>query len=233
MSAGPSFQCPHCGTNFPYNATLLGKRVKCPVCQKAFVVQGSQAEQAVNAPVDDAGASVSASTAAAEPPAANSAEGISINIDDKPIAAAYGSARGRRATVSQLFWALLDFRLEKYLTPYIIRLYWILAIVVALLYVLGIVLALVLEGPASVTQAADPSQEALRQLLGQPPQATERSDLLVAYNRFKSFVTRAIFIVSVVLAIRVWCELIIVVFNIANLLKSIDHRVSELAERRE
>ena len=123
---------------------------------------------------------------------------------------------------------LFDFRVVKYLTLYIVRLYWILALFVVALFLVGIVLSLVLEGPHAAFRAPT-SEDSLLQMLGQPrPSTSEYANVLAAYDRFKWFSLKVIFGVSSILMVRVSCEMLVVAFNIANSLKSIDRKIDAL-----
>jgi hypothetical protein len=123
---------------------------------------------------------------------------------------------------------LFDFRVEKYLTLYIVRLYWLLAIMAVGLYLGGVVLSLVLEGP-QVAFRAPTSEDSFLELLGQSrPSTSEYAHLLAAYDRFKWFSLKLIFGISSILMVRVSCEMLVVAFNIANSLKSIDEKIDAL-----
>jgi hypothetical protein len=125
-------------------------------------------------------------------------------------------------------WQLFDVRVEKYLTLYIVRMYWILALFAVALFLVGIVLSLVLEGPRAAFRAPT-SEDSLLQMLGQPRQSTsEYANVLQAYDRFKWFSLKLIFGISSILMVRVWCEMLVVAFNIANSLKSIDEKIDAL-----
>jgi hypothetical protein len=110
----------------------------------------------------------------------------------------------------------------------LVRLYWILALFAVALFLMGIILSLVLEGPQATFRAPS-SEDSLLQLLGQPRQSTsEYAHVLQAYDRFKWFSLKVIVAISSILMVRVSCEMLVVAFNIANSLKSIEQKIDVL-----
>jgi len=56
----------------------------------------------------------------------------------------------------------------------------------------------------------------------------EYAHVLAAYDRFKWFSLKIIFGISMILMVRVWCEILVVAFNMANSLKSIEQKIDAL-----
>jgi hypothetical protein len=110
--------------------------------------------------------------------------------------------------------------------------YGFLALVAVGLYLGGVLLSLVLEGP-QVAFRAPTSEDSLLELLGQSrPSTSEYAHVLAAYDRFKWFSLKVIFGISTILMVRVWCEILVVAFNMASSLKSIEQKIDAL-ERKE
>jgi predicted Zn finger-like uncharacterized protein len=241
----PQIACPICSTKYPFDAALAGKKVKCANCGHMFY-QPAKATIEPAAPTTVALPNSSATPAVAPPfmsgpPPYVAPPSIEIAatspIAAPPIAApivepAAEPAKANRPNGPTGFFdflrQLFDFRVEKYLTLYIVRLYWFLALVAVGLYLGGVILSLVLEGPQTAFRPPT-SEDSLLELLGQSRQSTsEYAGILNAYDRFKWFSLKVIFGISSVLMVRVWCEVLVVAFNIANSLRSIEQKIDAL-----
>jgi hypothetical protein len=234
--------CPNCNSKLPFNPALAGKKVKCANCAHMFHLPSQPAiEPAAPIPTGSPVPAValpqflggpppyvespSILTGPPQPAAAPSAVQVAAPA---PAASPSNAPTGFFDFLRQLF----DFRVEKYLTLYIVRMYWILALVAVGLYLGGVVLSLVLEGP-QVAFRAPTSEDSLLELLGQSrPSTSEYAHVLAAYDRFKWFSLKVIFGISTILMVRVWCEILVVAFNMANSLKSIEQKIDAL-ERKE
>jgi hypothetical protein len=127
---------------------------------------------------------------------------------------------------------ILDIRLSKYMTPYIVRLYWILALVVAVLYLVDFSLQVIATG-ASGSQPKAAAEDFGELFRRSAAPSGGRESFADSFSWFKSLVVRVIGVFCLVLAVRVWCEILVVAFNMANSLRSIDARMALLNEQNE
>lgn len=213
--------CPHCGKQFSWHTKYAGKTVRCSNCQQPFQIPQSQL-------------SASASTHATADKR-SSAGGTSIGPEiglDLPDASSEAKLRLQH-TDRLSFWQLFDFRFEHYLTPYIIRFYWMCALAVAAIMVAAFlvdsVIALGTNNEGSGRATAEAEVEALfdYKLPGR------------SQNKYsvRSFIMRVVWqcrIVPIVVfgltSMRLACEFGIVAFNISNSLKVIEQRMRRRRE---
>jgi hypothetical protein len=135
-------------------------------------------------------------------------------------------------STKEFIWGLLDFRLEKYVTPYILRLYWILAVGMSLLYFITFTLELIVEGRGREAGQYEFNTQVFRELFEQPrSQSREPAEIVVWFQRITQWVFRVVRTVCLLLLVRVCCESIIVVFNMASSLKSIDAGIAMIVRR--
>jgi hypothetical protein len=122
---------------------------------------------------------------------------------------------------------IFDWRFEKYLTPWIVRITWLVCLAVASIW-LASILFFTLRSWLPERDSSEPPRQVLR-----PPSQTfeERSSFPPMWltSRVASTIagfTGACFVVIVVLWIRVLLETAIVLFNIATTLTSIDEKTA-------
>jgi hypothetical protein len=109
------------------------------------------------------------------------------------------------------------------MTPYIVRLYWVLALILATLYLADKAVEGAFTSNARVTQSSDQSEIAVRAFLRQGSKSpSEAPPAVIAFGWIIRILTTLILVLCAVLAVRVWYEILIVVFNMANSLHSID-----------
>ena len=140
------------------------------------------------------------------------APSLSLDTGDSTTAMA---TRHRGPSPLEAFFWLFDIRFERYLTPWIIRVSWILFLIFAALALVGWTLSAVGGGlgDASPDMLARP---------GRPSSPTKPIVSVEAIIRFINTVKIVIGVCLLVLYIRVFCECIIVIFNIAASLKAIE-----------
>jgi hypothetical protein len=121
-------------------------------------------------------------------------------------------------------WYIFDFKFEHYLTPWIIRAYWILALVLGALAMIVYTVDNVGSLFAKEAQFSAPRIGVAFDSHG-PNWSSPHEQSLSA--KLVEFVWRWKFTITIPLSlamVRVFCELAIVVFNIANSLKTIERR---------
>ena len=128
------------------------------------------------------------------------------------------------------FWAtlllLFDLRVERYMTPYIVRVYWAMAMVVIVLY--AVEFALSHPAEQSSPQGSDEAISAESFGQNSPSTLHNAASSREYFEAFISAATEWMKIVALVLGIRVACEMLVVAFNMANSLKSIDRQIASL-----
>ena len=201
--------CPHCQTKFQIAHELLGRQVKCGACGKRFDTILPPAPPPPPAPPGD----------------------VELAADDLSVLAKIGdNARSRFSqTIQRRFqpatsWLdLFDWRFEKYLTPWIVRLTWIFCLAVAI-FLIGVIivwpfLSNVDLKPNNASSNAQHDNLELR--FDDPVWLQDR----IGY----AFVRVMVFsnVVFALLWIRVILEMVIVLFNIATTLTTIDDRIEK------
>ena len=131
----------------------------------------------------------------------------------------------RLATVDRLSVRdIFDFRFEKYLTPWIIRGYWILALVFAVLYLVIATVDNVIDMmPGSQPKPGIAAKMPIDLGIDLPGVTREKT----LWSRFTGFLWKWKYLVGTPVAVtlvRIWCEMAIVLFNISNSLKVIERR---------
>lgn len=204
--------CPHCRGVVEYVRELAGKPVACPHCGKQFTLPPS-------------------TSTAAPVPAVKVRRGSASGLAD----------RHRPSMTAATSWFdLFDFKFEKYLTPWIIRLTWAVALVVSAVWLamllFGVVWTLIpsaAEANLSQTQLRA-EQELTSPGLEAPETESPRSRLKWRPLKLPPQVvlatamalTTIIAIMVCLLWVRVFLETVIVVFNIATTLKDIERKLT-------
>ena len=142
--------------------------------------------------------------------------------------------RGMRA--SRSFWDLFDFRFEKSLTPWIVRLSWALILIVGALWIVatlvGMLWAVLPHIPDSERFATGPQLKtyspAVGSITGNTPSSGTTSSLSSALraNFWLVGLTGCISLLLGVLWVRVVLESVLVLFNIAATVAQIDQKLS-------
>jgi hypothetical protein len=143
-----------------------------------------------------------------------------------PPASAYSTAISRRFQQSTSpFDILLDFRFEKYLTPLIIRATWIIALTASVIFV-GIQFVTMVMEAIPVQEQAEKVQPKIK--FGQDPFDMDKpADRFDTARLFGYFMAKVVGVILVLLWLRVSLEAVIVVFNMAESLVSIDKKTRE------
>jgi len=205
--------CPFCNHAIANNATLAGQLVNCPRCRQNFHMP-----PAVPAP--------------APAQTASPFEGM---FDETP-----RSRSSRRLQPVERFsiWYVFDWKFEKYLTPWVLRAYWILAVVGAAVWLIFcsvyVIDALFPEQPARKAVA-----EAHGARFEWPPNERVHNERSPAEPsawqlRWRDFGRRlGFFLLEVgatvlgLLTVRIACELVIVLFNIASSARAIEKSLTD------
>ena len=209
MNGNAMISCPQCHNSMAFDVSLAGRSVACPHCTYAFVMPGPAAAPAMATPV----------AAAAMP--------------------AYSSVAASRFRPSTSIWDVFDFKFEKYLTPWIIRVTWIAALIVTgltiSLYTFVLVASFVPKNSTPQTassqegsSASEPrSRLAIERLMPDGLSGDDRGDSnaqTILLNVF-TWVSMTIAVLVSLLWIRVLLEMMIVLFNMATSLASIDRKI--------
>lgn len=211
-----SFNCPNCGKSFSIKDELAGRRSRCMACGMSFVVPGGPAPEALPLAV--------ASAPARRQNEPDDDDRDTDDKDDRP-----SGGRGHRPGGGRFLHVLnhvFDFRFRYYLTPYIVRITWVLALVGASLYFISSTFIT----PFATADKRAPVEFDRRDLdpdhpKGRAPQkeAKEPSNLTKALGEIVDWVlTSGIRLVGLVVGlmyVRVLAEMTIVVFNISNDIK--------------
>ncbi len=177
--------CPNCQSALTIDESFAGQALQCPFCSHQFVLASPLTPQKPF-----------------EPPIAST-----------PTYNTTVSARFKKS--SSILDAILDFRFEKYVTPVIIRITWILTLIIAaMLLIFQLYVDVASLFPESPSATAPPSDFEFR------PDGRVVDKLV----QFGFFLVRYTGIFMALLWVRVWLETMIVLFNIAQSLISIDRK---------
>lgn len=235
-------KCNHCGANLKLPHGLSGDKAKCPKCRNRLSMMTASAT--VQTTTDPPGPSDSDSQAT--PPMqllsadVTSEEGVSSTL----ATATNDSVDASRMTrLAKMF----DFRFKTYLTPWIIRFTWICVLVLSSLWILftGYLYSTSLVSGSrsggvssrslpSLSSTGGDVDQLLDQLESMQGNISNMSGLLGGNSSGGSFtsflwslllfVTAMVGLLLTVLWSRVMLETIIVIFDIAGRLKSIDEK---------
>ncbi len=186
--------CPGCRAELTIDASMAGRRVQCPSCSHQFVIPGG--ERPPQIPVS--GPQIPSAPPFSPPPAS------------------YSSVASKRFKQSEsIFDIILDFRFEKYVTPWIVRITWAVVLVIG-----AIVLLLQIGGDIS---SLLPDSQSVGS--GQP-NFNVRSSGQLTYRLYQigAVLLRYSSLFIGLLWIRVALETMIVIFHIAQSLASIDRK---------
>jgi hypothetical protein len=205
----------------PVIPDLAGQRVACPECGGRFVMAGAPLQPIEPPRIEPAPVS------SEQPERTSSTRGATLSS----FRTFSQQVVRRRFVESKSFWDILDFKFEKYLTPWIVRVSWATALVVALMWLVVLTFGLlmsIIPTPETDTRNGSSPRTA--------PQEYDRSarpgwhfDLspVREYSAktalaIVAYLTAIIGCVVSLLWIRVVLECVIVIFNIAQTLTSID-----------
>jgi hypothetical protein len=203
--------CPACKLPLDIPAAMAGQHVACPRCRATFAAPGPEPkpfEPPAPPPMPDYRSPQPA--AAAELPSASSSV--------------------RREPPATL-WDLFDFSFNRYVTPLIVKITWVLTLVLASIWLLLIAVALVMDLMPD-SQDSTRMQRSPQFSRRFEPQFNPRSQLSerVDYAWWRGLVRVIILVTQLtgailfVLWMRVVLESVIVVFNMAASLRSIDRK---------
>jgi hypothetical protein len=158
------------------------------------------------------------------PPVANALPiGRAVSSTSEPLPSIIPITIRRLAPVETFsFWYLFDWKFERYLTPWIIRGYWVTALIGA------VTITLILGGNLMMDLMPKPSPDTPRITYKivlpviNEPSGNQQSWNARAFRNATLFISTLYVIVCILMTIRVLCELSIVLFNIALSAKSIE-----------
>lgn len=210
-------QCPNCRANLQESAELVGRQVSCPSCGITFVMPPP-----MNSPDEFAGPS--------SPPGTFDTIAAAARRD-------FSHATRRRFKPSTSALDLFDWKFERYVTPWVVRVTWIailaLSTIWLLLLLVGLLFAMLPEGSNVATPNTGNTfqQPRMSGYEFSPPAAVDNSRQYLLRNAVAvfGFITAIIGLMIFLLWVRVVLESLIVLFNIAESLTSIDSRISKAA----
>ena len=203
--------CPHCAQVVAYSPAMAGQVVACPKCQRPFQMPTGQTQVPVpKSPVQPQSAGSDAQALADIATSARSA---------------FRSARRQHLRPATSWLDLFDWKFEKYLTPWIVRATWLACLVMVFVSV-ATILILTLLSWAPDLDTSDGSQTPGTDYRGSEFRVPKPPEWLA--SRISKTVAGILAICSAMLGllwIRVVLEIVIVVFNIATTLTSIDEKL--------
>jgi hypothetical protein len=213
--------CPHCKRTLNVSEKYAGKTAKCPGCEKPFRVEFQESVAIV------------ASVGASPLPEAEPAEPEDFLFAfDSPVSSVSSSRRflNKKKKPTNL-WGFIDLGFQHYLTPIIVKVIWALCLGQA-------VLGLAVSGLYAISTMLPESSHRQQSLSSDsqydsrpnyppssPPSAVETKTAELVY-KIATWIGTAIVTAIVLLVVRVICESIIVLFNIAESLASIDKKTA-------
>ena len=206
------------------NPQLAGRKVACPKCGASFVVPASASGVAVTP------------AAAAAAPAAPTAPGDAFSSISSAARGKIVRGAQRRLKRSNSALDLLDWRFEKYLTPWIVRVTWIVVLTLSaiwlLLLTIGLAASMLPQGSGeTVTRSSSDSSYTVRSF--GTPRSGASAYVIRNTVAVMTYVTALFGLALFLLWVRVMLESLIVLFNIAESLNTIDSRIVKATEREE
>lgn len=224
---GPT-KCPHCGSAFPVFAPPAAPRQP----DKPVTPQPSDPFQPPAVPKPVVPSAPTASSAAPVPPTApakpatRSAPAPAESIVPEQASGGKRTRRNRRSVTVQVptSGAILDFfdlSFQKYLTPVIVKITWVVTLVMAgILLTLSLLAALVPDGGGQTRQSTS-SSVTFERFEQQAQRISSNQGTIVAMLRFATWLTGIVSVFIGCLWIRVGLECVIVFFNISSTLTDI------------
>ncbi len=218
-----AIHCPRCTEVMPFIPDLAGKTVRCPNCNARITMAHPLAASSVPLPP-----AVPAMPAMERESTSDRSTGQRASSRSRP------SSRRRSprlSTPSTSLLDLFDFKFEKYLTPWIIRITWGLVLGCAAMWIMAIGLGIVATWMPESTQARERPEARERpnatRLEFIAPNAEAPIWLRKRLITTVAGITGCIAVIIAVLWIRVSLETVIVVFNMAKSLASIDETLGD------
>lgn len=220
--------CPGCNKQYSVSAEHVGKKVGCQQCAMQFVVKRENQDPP----------QPPAPTSRAQAPAAKTPS-VEEFATEEPKTSGDFSRFKKRSSIEKYranndglrpatSWLdIFDWKFEKYLTPWILRLVWICCLVGAGFWLLLLTLSTIgsffpMESSGSFRRASSSSVAGMLQAI--PLIRSLGPETLVNIAKFFGFVILLTGATLFLLWIRVILESFIVIFNIATSLKSIDEK---------
>ncbi len=191
-------ECPNCTKRYTIHPERVGKPVKCGQCNKEFLAK----RHTENPPQT-------------EPEMENDSPSISINVPRE--------TRSRKTDITsfaEFFLGLFDWRFRRYLTPWIVRVTWIVFLLMTAMWLLILLIGFIVSiTPVDSTSIRPKPVNNPFQQFKQPETSTGGTLQYVAM-----LISVAITTLLGVLWVRVILELVIVRFNMAHSLETIEKK---------
>ena len=205
------FECPDCNKRFRAKASMGGKEIECSSCGAMLIVPRATPEPDVEEqPKRRPKPKIQPETASVIDQIKVQGKQFSNSIS--------GNSPKSFADLIDIF----DFRFKRYLTPYIIRLIWILAVAGCLFFVLGNTLITPFMGTETNNLRMESSDDGIGR--NAPEKNVKPSKLTEAFLEIIAWLVSNVLVVigsvMFLLVIRVIFEQAILLFNISNDLKS-------------
>jgi hypothetical protein len=197
--------CPNCQQPLQIAPELAGQELACPRCQSHFVIPGGGP---VSPPLN-----VGSAAGAAPAP------GFQIQESRRPL-------HNQSASLLDLF----DFSFTRYVTPLIVKITWVLALTLSVVWLLIVIAGLIITALPEIEvsearKSEAPQQGRFEYEIKAPPiiERTGEAGYAVAL-RIVIAGTQLVTIVLFLLWLRVALEAVIVIFHMAANVKSIDEK---------
>ena len=206
--------CPYCKGQMAFVSLIAGQQVACPHCNRPFAMPGSP-QKTMPLPNQQP---------APPPPPPDAADPGSLGFLDESPAVGMPRHHHFASRKQASFWHFFDLSFRHYLTPVLIKIVWALCLALGFLAVVGSGLYTVTSmlHESGFRSAPDSAPAWDMPFTPSSPGVAKTTEVAL------KAVAWAIVVVVVAIAllvIRVVCESIIVLFNIAGSLSSIDGKI--------
>ena len=215
------FECPDCNKRFRAKASMGGKEIECSSCGAMLIVPRATPEPEVEEqPKRRPKPKIQPETASVIDQIKVQGKQFSNSIS--------GNSPKSFADLVDIF----DFRFKRYLTPYIIRLIWILAVAGCLFFVLGNTLITPFMGTETNNVRMQRSDDGIGR--NAPEKNIKPSKLAKAFIEIIAWLVSNVLVVIgalfILLVLRLIFEQIILLFNISNDLKRLVESIEKNRE---
>lgn len=232
-----TIHCPFCRARLGIPDKLRGTTKRCPECQATILLGGSAGGQAPEGstsasqpdftPFDFGGFS----PPPPPPPDFGGEDFGSLEPSQVPVGPAF---RNRLSKPATSIWDIFDWRLEKYVTPVLLRFYWLMAVVMAFVCI-GIFSLSFVFNTVSISISAIGVKPSARSNSNSASSASGSQRSSEVRSPFQEgsvpdqmkdelifFALKLYLVVSTVFAVRIGIESLIVLFNIALHVRQIE-----------
>lgn len=149
------------------------------------------------------------------------------NVAMKGLRLGTSAVRERLTRVDKFtIWHLFDFKFQYYLTPWIIRAYWVLTLLTTSIYLVFLTVVLIFSFAPDVSFSTSTSQPSSGWTPGTVPSSPSEFSIraIAVIARIVRYIAAVVVAIFAVLTVRIICEILIVIFNIATTLTNIERQ---------